>query len=132
MSYAEVPLLSPSPFASQRLVEAVEPASLLLVVEQGMNAGLRAGRSAEDVLQEALMPAWNRRTECEWRGIESVRSCLLSIIDDRIFDLAERAGTRWVRDFQMPVAVQRIGTVGANEEREVSANTVVQRQGGEA
>ncbi len=84
------PLLSTSPLVWNRLIEGVEPASLLLVIERRMSAGVRALHTAEDIFQEALMHAWRDRHQFEWRGVKSFRSWLLSIIDHRIHDLADR------------------------------------------
>ena len=89
----ENPLLSPSSQVWQRLIEAVEPASLLVVIDRRMGTSLRAEHTAEDILQEALLHAWRARSQCEWRGIKAFRSWLLTIIDHRLHDLADRAST---------------------------------------
>ncbi len=83
------PLLSSTPHTWERLIESVQPASLLLVIERRMGADLRKVLTAEDVLQEALLHAWRDRQRFEWRGIGSFRSWLLSIIDHRIRDAAD-------------------------------------------
>jgi len=89
-SEAPNPLLSPSPQAWERLIESVKPASLLLVIERRMSAGLKVAQTAEDILQEALLHAWRDRRQFEWRGIGSFRAWLLVIITHRIQDAADR------------------------------------------
>ncbi len=72
------------------LIEAVDPASLLVVIETRMSAPLRRALAAEDILQDALLHAWRDRAACEWRGLRSFRSWLLTIIDNRIREAADR------------------------------------------
>ena len=55
-----------------------------------MSAALRAVLSAEDILQDAFMHAWRDRRKLEWRGLPGFRSWLLTIIDHRIHDAADR------------------------------------------
>lgn len=87
----ENPLRSDSAAVWDRLIEAVGPASLLAVIELRMGAALRRRISPEDVFQEALLHAWRDRAGHEWRGLRSFRNWLLTIIDRRICDLADRA-----------------------------------------
>ncbi len=70
-------------------VEAIGPASLLVVIEARMGADLKARTTPEDVLQEALLQAWRDRGQIEWRGLRAFRTWLLTIIDHRIRDIAE-------------------------------------------
>lgn len=84
----ENPLLNSSPAAWDQLIEAVGPASLLIVIETRMSAALKHRHTSEDVLQEALLHAWRDRRRCQWRGLRAFRSWLLTIIDNRIRDLA--------------------------------------------
>lgn len=88
------PLLSGSPGAWDSLIESVGPASLLVVIESRMSPALRLQTSAEDILQEALMHAWRDRATCEWRGLKSFRSWLLTIIDHRIGHIVAAARTQ--------------------------------------
>ena len=88
------PLLSDSPAAWDSLIESVGPASLLVVIESRMSPALRRQTTAEDVLQEALIHAWRDRAQCEWRGLKSFRSWLLTIIDHRIGHLVAAANTQ--------------------------------------
>ncbi|MCC7013295.1 MAG: sigma-70 family RNA polymerase sigma factor [Planctomycetes bacterium] len=83
-----------SPAEWQRLIEAVDPASLLFVIERRLGHTLRAQYAAEDVLQEALLQAWRSRGEFEWRGLPSFRQWLLTIIERRIRDLADLVAAR--------------------------------------
>jgi RNA polymerase sigma-70 factor, ECF subfamily len=90
MSQPQNPLLSSAPHVWEQLVEAVDPASLLVVIDRRMGAGLREVQTAEDILQEALLHAWRDRARLEWRGIASFRSWLLTIIDHRLQDVADQ------------------------------------------
>lgn len=85
------PLLTDSPGAWDRLLEAVGPAALLAVIELRMSTALKRQYPAEDVLQEALLHAWRDRAQHEWRGVRSFRNWLLTIIDHRIQDFADRS-----------------------------------------
>lgn len=88
------PLSSNGPGVWDDLIEAIGPASLLVVIESRMSPSLRLQTTAEDVLQEALMHAWRDRAQCEWRGLKSFRSWLLTIIDNRIGHLVAAAATQ--------------------------------------
>jgi RNA polymerase sigma factor (sigma-70 family) len=88
------PLLSDSAGVWDNLIQSVGPASLLVVIESRMSAGLRRAHSPEDVFQEALLHAWRDRARCEWRGLKSFRSWLLTIIDHRIGHLAAAAAAQ--------------------------------------
>jgi RNA polymerase sigma-70 factor, ECF subfamily len=85
---------SPLPHATaaswSSLVESVGPASLLVVIEGRMSVALKARMTADDVLQESLLQAWRDREKCEWRGIGPFRRWLLTIVDNRLKDIAER------------------------------------------
>ncbi|MBU0718878.1 MAG: sigma-70 family RNA polymerase sigma factor [Planctomycetes bacterium] len=83
------PLTSDSPAVWDRLMEAVGPASLLVVIESRMGPLLRCRVTSEDIWQETLLSAWRDRAKCEWRGLRSFRNWLLTIIDHRIRDAAE-------------------------------------------
>lgn len=84
------PLISQSGRDWDALIEAVGPASLLVVIESRMSEALRRAHAPEDILQDALLHAWRDRQSCEWRGLRSFRSWLLSIIDNRIREAADR------------------------------------------
>jgi len=86
------PLLSDSPRAWDELIQAVGPASLLVAIEGRLSQALKRSVAAEDILQESLLHAWTSRGTCEWRGVRAFRSWLLSIIDNRICDAADRQG----------------------------------------
>ncbi|HWL93156.1 MAG TPA: sigma-70 family RNA polymerase sigma factor [Phycisphaerae bacterium] len=84
------PLASSSPREWDALIEAVGPASLLVVIESRMSHPLKRECAAEDILQESLMHAWRDRSACQWRGVRSFRSWLLTIIDNRLREAADR------------------------------------------
>ncbi|RJP39829.1 MAG: sigma-70 family RNA polymerase sigma factor [Phycisphaerales bacterium] len=84
----ENPLQSEVPRTWDDLVEALQPASMLLVIERRMSVALRQRIEPEDIWQETLLQAWRDRRQCEWRGLKSFRSWLLSIADHRIRDAA--------------------------------------------
>ncbi|MFN0008732.1 MAG: RNA polymerase sigma factor [Planctomycetota bacterium] len=86
------PLLSDSASDWERLIESVDPASLLLVIDRRMTAALKKVVTAEDILQESLLHAWRDRKKFQWQGTRSFRSWLLTIADHRIQDNADRAG----------------------------------------
>jgi RNA polymerase sigma factor (sigma-70 family) len=76
------------------LVEAVAPASLLVLIDQRLGPALRSRYSAEDILQESLLHAWRDRGHCQWRGLRTFRAWLISIIEHRIYDIADYSGAR--------------------------------------
>ena len=83
------PLLSGSPRAWDDLIESIQPASLLVLIESRMSERLRARYTAEDVLQESLLMAWRDRHRCVWKGTRAFRAWLVAIIENRIRDLAD-------------------------------------------
>jgi RNA polymerase sigma-70 factor, ECF subfamily len=119
MSELQNPLLSSVPHVWDQLVEAVDPAALLLVIDRRMGASLRDGHTSEDILQEALLHAWRDRARFEWRGIASFRSWLLSIIDHRLHDAADRNSAEKRAAGRPPVAFSVLGDGGATTSAEV-------------
>ncbi len=88
------PLAAESPRAWDELIQSVGPASLLVVIDSRMSAALKRCTTPEDIWQEAMLHAWRDRAQCEWRGLKSFRSWLLTIIDHRIGHLAAAAATQ--------------------------------------
>jgi len=89
----ENPLASDEPAEWDRLLQAVNPASLLVSVQMRLGPLLASRYQPEDILQEALFSAWRHRSGHEWTGVRSFRAWLLTIIDNRIRDLADHATT---------------------------------------
>jgi RNA polymerase sigma-70 factor (ECF subfamily) len=83
------PLASEAPADWDRLIEAIGPASILVVIESRMSTSLRKRMTPEDIWQEVLLHAWRDRAKCTWRGIKSFRAWLLTIADHRIRDAAD-------------------------------------------
>lgn len=87
------PLVSETPGAWTALIEAVNPASLLVLINRKLGADLRARVGPEDVFQEALLHAWRDRERHAWQGPRAFRRWLVEIINHRICDLADRAAS---------------------------------------
>lgn len=85
------------------LIQAVGPASLLVVIEARASHALKQRYSSEDILQDALLHAWRDRRQCEWRGLKSFRSWLLAIIDHRIHEAVVYEGAAKRGGGQTPV-----------------------------
>ena len=62
-----------------RRIEAVGPASMLVVIGWRMSDALKKRMAPEDIWQETLLHAWRDRARFEWRGIKSFRVWLLKI-----------------------------------------------------
>ena len=105
----ENPLLSDSPQGWDRLVEAVGPPSILVLIAASMGPGLLRDYSPEDVFQETLLHAWRDRAACEWRGVSAFRRWLIKIADNRIRDLAERQNALKRGGGKAPLAFSALG-----------------------
>ena len=83
-----------------------------------MSAALRRRHTPEDIWQEALLHAWRDRARCEWRGLKSFRSWLMSIIDNRIRDAAAHEGAAKRGGGSTPVPFSAIEQSGSQGDRE--------------
>jgi RNA polymerase sigma-70 factor (ECF subfamily) len=81
------------------LIEAANPASLLIAIGSRMGAELRQRVSEEDIWQETLLKAWNGRRGFTWQDTPSFGRWLLRIAENSIGDQRdyERAGKRDMR-----------------------------------
>jgi RNA polymerase sigma-70 factor (ECF subfamily) len=81
------------------LVEAANPAALMVAIGTRMGSELRARLSEEDIWQEALLKAWSARRSFEWQDTPSFRRWLLRIAENCIGDHRdyELAGKRDMR-----------------------------------
>ena len=84
------PLATASASVWDRLIDSIGPASILVVIESRMSAALKRALSPEDIWQDTLLYVWRDRSKCEWRGIKSFRSWVLTVADRRIHDAADR------------------------------------------
>ena len=89
-SESDNPLLTEDPAVWDDLIAGLDPASLLVLIEMRSSRALLARHSAEDILQSALAHLWRDRAKLEWRGRRAFRNLFLTIVDNRIRDLAER------------------------------------------
>lgn len=89
MSDTAGPRPAGTPLEWDRLIDALDPPALLLVIESRMSAALRSQITPEDIWQEALLHAWRDRARLEWRGLRAFRTWLLTIIDNRIREVAD-------------------------------------------
>jgi RNA polymerase sigma-70 factor (ECF subfamily) len=76
----------------QRLVEAINPAAMLVRVESRMGPKLLQQISPEDLWQETLLCAWRDRGQLVWRGLPAFRAWLMEVAENRIRDAVERFG----------------------------------------
>lgn len=96
-----------------RIIESLDPPILLLLIESRMSAALLRQVTPEDIWQEALMHAWRDRAGLEWRGLRAFRSWLLTIIDNRIRDAADRATAHKRGAGRQPVLFTDLGASDA-------------------
>ena len=82
--------LPSDPLAWDRWIEAIGPASMLVLIGGRMSAELRVELAPDDIWQEALLRAWRGRERFEWRGLASFRRWLLEIAERCIWDAADR------------------------------------------
>lgn len=88
---AESPLGEASAADWDRLIEQVNPASVLVVLRCWMGPSAERWHAAEDLWQETLLHAWRDRHRLEWRGPRAFRSWLLTIARRRFSDFARNA-----------------------------------------
>ncbi len=86
------PLRSESVATWDRVIDAIGPASILVVIDSRMGSLLRGQLSADDIFQEALLRAWRDRGHFEWRGLKSFRSWFLTLVDHSLRDAADYHG----------------------------------------
>jgi RNA polymerase sigma factor (sigma-70 family) len=84
----------------RQVVEGIDQAALLVVIDSWIGADLRARLVAEDVLQATLASAWVDRAKYEYVDPKSFRAWLLAIARNRLCDeidhlqAAKRGGGR--------------------------------------
>lgn len=76
----------------QQAIDSTNPASLLVVVALRLG-NLASTLAPEDVLQDAMMRAWQARATVRWFGAKPFRSWLLTIIDSCIADARDQCMT---------------------------------------
>lgn len=87
-SEAEDPLRSDCPETWTRLIEALHPESMLVLIEARMGSVLQERVTSEDIWQDVLLQAWRDRLSIEWRGPRAFRAWILTLIDHRLRDAA--------------------------------------------
>ena len=85
------PLASDDPDLWAQLVEAVNPASLLVAIAARLGPEMKRSLSPEDILQDTLVKAWRARATLEWQGLASFRRWLLVVAEHCIEDERDRA-----------------------------------------
>jgi len=76
----------------QRWVGELNPAAMLVRVEDRMSVDLKRHLTPEDIWQETLLCAWRDRDQLVWRGLPGFRAWLMEIAENRIRDAVERLG----------------------------------------
>ena len=112
------PLTVDSPAAWDALIDSINPAALLVVIESRMSISLLQRLTAEDVFQETLLHAWRDRQAIQWQGPRAFRSWVLSIADNRIRDLADRESAKKRGGDAVPVPLDRHGGPSTNSASE--------------
>jgi len=92
----DAPISLDDPDSWSAVVEAANPAAVLVAIHSRMGPQLCQWMSAEDVWQETLLRAWSKRASFTWQGTPSFRRWLLSIAEHCIEDHRDhfRAGKR--------------------------------------
>ncbi len=88
------PLLAEDPLAWERLIEATNPAAMLVRIHGRMSALLRRRMTADDIWQETLLQAWRSRERHQWSGTRAFRHWLLEIAENRMRDSVDRERTQ--------------------------------------
>lgn len=84
------PLRTDDPVVWDRLLEAVNPASVLVVIETRMNPALRRRVTPEDIWQDTLLHVWRDREKCVWQGLRRFRAWVLAVAENRIREAVTR------------------------------------------
>ena len=84
------PLLTDDPVRWDRLIAAVNPASVLVVIETRTSPALMRRVAPEDIWQETLLHGWRDRAKCNWHGLRSFRARVLKVAENRIRDAVAR------------------------------------------
>src|SRR5262245_33816070 len=77
-----------------RVIEAIGPGSVLVVISSAMSDRLKAQCSPEDIWQETLLSAWRDRAQHHWEDTRTYRRWVLEIARNRIRDLARAIDTQ--------------------------------------
>lgn len=88
------PLLTEDPITWDRLIEAVNPASILVVIETRMNPALKRRVAPEDIWQDTLLHVWRDREKCVWQGLRRFRAWVLKVSENRIREAVTREGAQ--------------------------------------
>ena len=121
----ENPLESNSPAVWDRLIEAVGPASMLVVINSRMGEKLKREYSPDDIWQETLFMTWRDRKQMAWQGLASFRRLLIRIAENRIRDLVDREGAQKRGGDLRPVHLGSRGRPGSDTTEGTFAGPVV-------
>jgi RNA polymerase sigma factor (sigma-70 family) len=87
---SRVPPAADDPVRWDALLGSVGLDSLLVVIERWMGETLRAHTTAEDILQDTLVHAWQDRERLPWHSPAAARAWLLAIARNRIHDAVDQ------------------------------------------
>ena len=77
-----------------RLMESIQPASILVALRQRMDAGLLRTHSAEDIWQETIYQSWRDRDTVTWQSMVEFRRWVVAIALNRLKDVKAREGAQ--------------------------------------
>lgn len=108
------------------VIQAANPATLLVAIGWRLDPHLKQNLSAEDIWQETLLKAWQRRAEFVWQDISAFRRWLLTIAERLIADHRDHLHAQ-KRDVARERRIEQEGTSSSGPQLEPWSSTTPSR-----